>query len=98
VTVPSMCPVRRADVSVRDRGVESVLVVAGQDHPLLLNATARAIWDLCDGQTTLDEMVRAVCEVFAIAPAQAHADVEAALLELARSDLVTFRVGNHAPR
>ena len=63
-------PVRRSDVWLRSSGDENAVFdpVTGGLH--LLNETARAIWELCDGQTTPDEMVRAICEVSGL-----HADV-----------------------
>lgn len=74
---------RRTDDSSLHRLDEGA--VLWRDQPLeavTLNPTALALWELCDGQTSVDEMVTAVCAVFAIEPARARADVEVALAEM----------------
>lgn len=47
-----------------------------------LNPTALALWELCDGQTAVDEMVAAVTELFGLAPERARADVVTALADM----------------
>ena len=83
-------PVRRTDVVLVDDGERSMLVAPGQDGTHVLNPTARAIWELCDGVTLPEEMVAAICEVFVVTPAQAVADVERTLEELTRVGLITW--------
>jgi hypothetical protein len=48
-------PQRNRDVELREVGDESVLVTPSGDT-FVLNPTARAIWELCDGTTTVDEL------------------------------------------
>ena len=48
----------------------------------VLNPSALAIWELCDGETTGAEMVEAVVELARLEPAAAEADVSAALEQL----------------
>ena len=48
----------------------------------VLNASALAIWELCDGETTGAEMVEAVVELARLEPATAEADVSVALQQL----------------
>lgn len=56
-------PVRRPEVWLRQSEDENAIYdpVSGEVH--LLNATALAIWVLCDGETTPAEMIDAVCEL-----------------------------------
>ena len=55
-------PVRRPEVWLREAGTESALCdPSGAVH--FLNPTALAIWNLCDGQTSALEMIRAICEL-----------------------------------
>ncbi len=54
----------------------------------VLNPSALAIWELCDGETTGAEMVEAVVELARLEPATAEADVSAALDQLFHLGLV----------
>lgn len=73
-----------------------VLSVDG-DHAVLadergrrhhLNATALALWHVCDGRTTVDEMVAAVEELYGMEEQTVRRDVEAALREMAEAGVV----------
>ncbi len=61
-----------------------VLRDASNGELCLLNETAAAIWDLCDGQTSIEEMVDAVCTVCSIEAGQATRDIDGALEQLTR--------------
>jgi PqqD family protein of HPr-rel-A system len=65
-------PLRRDDLYLRQSQGENAVFdpVTGTVH--LLNETAWAIWDLCDGETSPDEMIDAICEI-----SQMHRDVVA---------------------
>jgi hypothetical protein len=56
------CP-RRLD-NVQDFVVlhEKLLYRPGDELGVTLNHSARAVWDLCDGQHTIDEIVRELCQ------------------------------------
>ena len=83
-------PARRTDVVLVDDGERSMLVAPDQDGTHVLNPTARAIWELCDGVTLPAEMVAAICQVFAITPERASADVDRTLEELTRVGLIAW--------
>lgn len=55
-----------------------------------LNATALALWEQCDGCTTVEEMVRAVCDLFAVDCEVAALQVQAVLAELTQRALVEW--------
>lgn len=54
-----------------------------------LNDTALALWRLCDGRTSPEEMAASVSELFAVDERQARADVQAALQALADARLIS---------
>jgi hypothetical protein len=81
-------PRRRTDVILRDEETRSLIVVPDQDRVHVLNPTARALWELCDGTTTLEELTAAICELFDVAQEQATADVSEALRLLEENELM----------
>ena len=83
-------PVRRTDVRLIDEDTRSVLIDDTQGVTHVLNPTARAIWELCDGTTTLDELVDAICQVFSVQHGVALRDVAAVLAQLEDAGLVAW--------
>jgi hypothetical protein len=69
-----------------------VLVDADGNRVLELNDTALALWDLCDGTTTLDEMVAAILELFHADPGDVATDVTATIAMLHGAGAVTYYV------
>lgn len=66
------------------------------DSEHLVNETALALWQLCDGATTTEEMIEGVCALFD-APREAIADdVASALDQLRQAGLVTWPGGSPA--
>jgi PqqD family protein of HPr-rel-A system len=59
------------------------------DEVHMLNESAKAIWELCDGSTTTSEMASAISEVTGIGLDQAVADVDEAVTSLAALGLVS---------
>ena len=55
---------------------------------ILLNTSAATIWELCDGATTLDEMVRALTRVHPEQAAEIAEDVRQTMAKLAELGLV----------
>jgi hypothetical protein len=56
----------------------------------LLNETALAIWDLCDGETSPAEMVTAVVELTGMHPDVVTEDVERILKEFEEAGLLSW--------
>jgi hypothetical protein len=54
----------------------------------LLNDSARAIWELCDGNTSAKEMARAVTQLTGVDYEDAKKDIETTLAELFSLGLV----------
>ena len=81
-------PTRYGQAWVR-RGSDDTAVYNPNTGTLhLLNASALAIWELCDGKTTGQEMAGAVAELTTLALDAAREDVATALDELARWGLI----------
>lgn len=55
----------------------------------LLNDTARAIWELCDGATAIEEMAIAIAELTGMETGDALADVARAVDQLIELGLVS---------
>ena len=54
----------------------------------VLNPSALAIWELCDGQTTPEEMADAIAEISGLDPAASLDDVHKTLDDLRAAGLV----------
>ncbi len=92
-------PTRRDDVLLVDDGSDCVVAVPDQSSTLLLNPTARAIWELCDGRTRPDEMIVAICDLFDVGRGTAQRDVTAALAAMTHVGLVVWaQPGTGGPR
>lgn len=63
-------------------------VVRGPTAKVALNPTALALWELCDGMTDVDEMVSAVCRLFAVDREGARNDVECALADMQSAGVI----------
>ncbi len=82
-------PARPAGFRVHGTGDGTTVVVTGPPEAAFrLNDTALALWELCDGRTTVAEMVGAASVLFAEKPADLARDVLAALAELQRDGLI----------
>lgn len=88
---PLTVPVRRAELEAHHDGEQAWLRDPGQSQAHVLNATAFALWELCDGITTPKEMVEAICTLFGVARGEAERDVELGLADLTRAGLVEWR-------
>jgi hypothetical protein len=81
-------PIRHGEAWVRKHGEEVAVFNPDTETLTLMNPSAFAIWELCDGATTPAEMADAVAELASVAGEQARADVEKALDELGELGLV----------
>jgi hypothetical protein len=69
-------PTRRSDLSARRAEGEILILdrVGGVIHQL--NPTASKIWELCDGKTSVKEIVAQIVEVFAVDARTASHDID----------------------
>ncbi len=65
---------------------EKLLYRPGEDLGVTLNHSARAVWDLCDGRHTIDEIVRELGERFGCTEipmlSEMHVDVKSLITQL----------------
>ena len=84
-------PARKPNVWLRQSERENVVYDPTSGAVHMLNATAMAIWVLCDGETRPDEMVEAICELSGL-PAEVIAeDVRTILRQFEDADILTWR-------
>jgi len=84
-------PRRRGEL-VQSPGTDGSTVYERDTDSLhVLNESAHAIWELCDGRTTPEEMAAAIAEVTGIGVEQAISDVEQTLEKLRELGLVDYR-------
>jgi hypothetical protein len=84
----SETPTRYGQAWVR-RGSDDTAVFNSKTETLhILNTSALAIWELCDGSTTGNEMAGAIAELTDLDTDAASADVATALDELVQRGLI----------
>ena len=72
--VPSPTP--NKDVSLQRVGQEAILHDRRNGRAHVINESAAQIWELCDGQNTLDQIVIAFAAAYAQPAADVRADVQ----------------------
>lgn len=83
-------PARAPLVWIRKTRGETLAYNPSTGGAHLLNETALAIWDLCDGETSAEEMVGAICQLCGMHPDVVGEDVERILRELVEAELVVW--------
>ena len=73
------------------RIIEGEAVILSMESKVLrgLNPVGSRIWDLIDGQRSLEDIVGVIVQEFDVAPGQAAQDVEAFIRDLLDRGLVT---------
>lgn len=75
-------PRRHAGVVLRQEGRRSVVAADRGATVIELDPIGRAIWELSDGVTTIEEMVEAICQVFAVQREVAARDITSLVAQL----------------
>lgn len=83
-------PIRKPEAWLRQAGDENVIYDPETKVVHILNATATAIWVLCDGETTPEEMVDAICELSGLPREVVVEDVRRILLQFEEADILTW--------
>lgn len=86
----SSYPTRRGELVQSETSEGWTIYEPDSDSLHVLNDSARAIWELCDGTTSSKEMAEAISLLTGIDVGQANADVEAALTNLSSIGLVAM--------
>lgn len=73
--VPCTIPRRKTGFIWRKMGAEAVLFNPGNNETYMLNPTAAAIWELCDGAHNIEDISHAVTERFDVGNAEILQDI-----------------------
>jgi PqqD family protein of HPr-rel-A system len=84
-------PTRKPHVWLRQSESENAIYDPATDEVHLLNATAVAIWTLCDGGTTPAEMIQAVCDLSGLPEDVAQEDVGRILTQFEDAGIVGWK-------
>lgn len=87
---PSAIPARAEDALATEMGDGIVLMSMDSGKFVELNDTAREVWNLADGATSVAAMVERLGEIFEVSPEQCRADVTALLATLREQGLIRF--------
>jgi pyrroloquinoline quinone biosynthesis protein D len=81
-------PRRRADVVLQDVGGEAILIDPHTDEAHVLNGSAARLWQLCDGERTIDELAAEFGAVYDLSAADVIDDVREVIGELVKLKLI----------
>lgn len=90
-------PRRRGEAWVQRDGEQTAVYNPDTEELHLLNVSARAIWELCDGDTAPREMAEAISELTGLTPGLAWTDVTSTLDRLAELGLIDTDDGASLP-
>lgn len=71
----STTPTQNAEVSLQRVGNEAILHDRRNGRAHVINESAARLWELCDGQTSLDDVVSAFAAAYGMQPADLRDDV-----------------------
>ena len=69
-------PTPNKDVALQRVGQEAILHDRRNGRAHVINESAAQLWELCDGQSTLDHIVSAFAAAYALPAADVQADVQ----------------------
>ena len=81
-------PKRRSDLNYRTIDGETLILNRQEGRLHQLNPTASFIWDCCDGNSNLADIVDRLAGAYEVDPNTARKDVEEVLLKLRKSNLL----------
>ena len=90
LTLRDECPSRRSGLWIRQVEGETSVFDPATQNVHLLNDTALAIWEQCDGQTFPSEMVAAICELSGLPHEVVTEDVGRVLGQLDQAGLLRW--------
>lgn len=83
-------PSKKDGVWLRQAGSENAVYDPASGAVHLLNESALAIWDLCDGETQPAEMIAAICAVSGLHPDVVTEDVTRVLDEFEKAGIIVW--------
>lgn len=84
-------PCRSERIAFRVVGGEALIMVVDRKELHRLNDVGSRVFELCDGQTSIDAIVEAIVREFAVDAPKARADVENFITELAATGAISFK-------
>jgi hypothetical protein len=84
-------PLQRPGTWLRQSADENVVVDTDNARLHVLNDTALALWELCNGENTVEEMITAVCELFGEPADVVRRDVQSTLAGFDSAGLLLWR-------
>jgi pyrroloquinoline quinone biosynthesis protein D len=81
-------PRRRADVVLQDVGGEAILIDPHTDEAHVLNGSAARLWQLCDGERTIEGLAAEFGAIYDLTAADVIEDVREVVAELAKLKLI----------
>ena len=91
VRVGERRPLRSEHVLLRQEGDRGMAIDPRAESVHVMNATAVAIWVLCDGETTPSEMVVAICDLSKLPYEVVEEDVLSILGRFEDANLISWR-------
>ena len=84
---------KKEDLVTRNIGGETIIVpveghVGDLDAIYTLNEVGAIVWELIDGQSSLDQIVAAVCDRYEVTPEEARRDVIELIESLEEAGLI----------
>lgn len=89
-TVRQDRPARNPQVWLRQAGAENVVYDPARESVHVMNATAVAIWVLCDGETAPTEMIDAICQLSGLPYEVVQEDVLRILTEFDEAGIISW--------
>ena len=84
-------PERKPDLWLRKTERENVVYDPATSAVHILNPTALAIWEQCDGNTTPEEMVDAICSLSGLPRDVVEEDVSRILKEFEQASILMWK-------
>lgn len=91
VSVGARRPLRNQHILLRQEGDKGMAIDPQAESVHVMNATAVAIWVLCDGETTPSEMVTAICDLSKLPWEVVEEDVMSILGQFEGAHLITWQ-------
>ena len=83
-------PQRRGTVTLRTVDGQTVLLDEADGSQHVVNLTAQALWELCDGETTQGEIAEAMKELFDAEPSLIDSEIDDTLRQLTSLGLLVW--------
>lgn len=83
-------PVLHPQVAARIVDGAAVIVLADSGQVIVLNAVGTRVWQLVDGQRTLNNIAEMICAEYTVSLEQAQADIETFVVRLTGADALTL--------